>query len=82
MSGIKIGDGSVIAANSHIIKDTEPYSIYGGNPAKLIRKRFSEEQINNLLKIQWWNWDDEKINDNSELLCSNNIDLFINKYIE
>lgn len=61
MSGITIGDGSVIAANSHIVKDIEPYSIYGGNPAKLIRYRFSEEIIDMLLKLQWWNYEDSII---------------------
>ena len=77
MSGVKIGDGAVIAANSHVVKNVEPYSIIGGNPAKLIRKRFSEEQIEKLLKIKWWFWDDEKINKYVPLLCNDNIDLFI-----
>ena len=62
MSGITIGDGAVIAHNSHVVKNIEPYSLVGGNPAKLIRYRFSEEQIKNLLEIKWWNWPDEKIN--------------------
>jgi len=76
MSGITIGDGSVIANNSHVVKNVEPYTIIGGNPAKLIRYRFSEQQIEKLLEIKWWNWDDEKINKFSPLLC-NNIDEFI-----
>lgn len=61
MSGLTIGDGSVIAANSHVVKNIEPYSIYGGNPAKFIRYRFSKEIIELLLKIQWWNLDDHVI---------------------
>lgn len=80
ISGITIGDGAVIAANSHVIKDVEPYSIVGGNPAKLIKYRFLPEQIENLLKIKWWNWDDAKINNISKTLCSSNIDEFINIY--
>jgi len=76
MSGITIGDGSIIANNSHVVKNVEPYTIVGGNPAKLIRYRFSEQQIEKLLEIKWWNWDDEKINKFSPLLC-NNIDEFI-----
>ena len=52
MSGITLGNGSVVAANSHVVKDVEPYSIYGGNPAKFIRYRFSDEIIEMLLKIQ------------------------------
>ena len=78
MSGVVIGDGAVIACNSHVVKDVEPYSIVGGNPAKFIKKRFTEEQINKLLKIKWWDWDDEKINKFTTLLCNTDIDKFIN----
>lgn len=82
MSGVKIGDGAVIANNSHIVKDVEPYSIVGGNPAKLIKYRFTLEQIDKLLGIKWWDWEDEKINKFTPLLCNNNIDDFINKALE
>ncbi len=77
MSGVKIGDGAVIANNSHIVKDVEPYSLVGGNPAKHIKYRFTPEQIEQLLKIQWWNWDDDKIKMFIPLLCNNKIDEFI-----
>ena len=79
MSGVKIGDGAVIANNSHVVKNVEPYAMIGGNPAKLIKYRFSTEQINDLLLIQWWNWDDDKINSYLPLLCNTNIDEFIAK---
>ena len=77
MSGVKIGDGAVIANNSHVVKDVEPYSMVGGNPAKFIKFRFSTEQIEKLLKIKWWDWDDKKINRDLQLLCSGDIDKFI-----
>jgi acetyltransferase-like isoleucine patch superfamily enzyme len=77
MSGIKIGDGAVIANNSHVVKDVEPYSIVGGNPAIHIKYRFTLEQIAKLLEIQWWNWDDAKIKMHVPYLCSDNIDDFI-----
>lgn len=80
-SGIKIGDGAVIASKSHVIKDVEPYSIYGGNPAKFIKFRFSKEIINKLLKIKWWDWNIHKINQNLPLMCSANIEQFINNNI-
>jgi acetyltransferase-like isoleucine patch superfamily enzyme len=78
MSGVTVGDGAVIANNSHVVKNVEPYSLVGGNPAKFIKYRFTSEQIEKLLEIKWWHWDDEKINNLSPLLCNNNIDEFIN----
>jgi virginiamycin A acetyltransferase len=56
------------------MKDVAPYSIVGGNPAKEIRKRFSEKQIKKLLEIAWWNWPIEKITDQVQHLTSDNID--------
>jgi len=54
MSGVNIGDGAVIAANSHVVKNVKPYEIIGGNPAKHIKYRFNDEIIEKLLKIRWW----------------------------
>ncbi len=82
MSGVTIGHGAVIAANSHIVKDVPPYAIVGGNPASVIKYRFSEDQIKKLLTIQWWNWSDEKINENLVYILSDNIDNFIEKFYE
>lgn len=70
MPGVKVGDGAIIASNSTVSKNVDPYTIVGGNPAKLIKKRFSEETIQKLLHLQWWNWDEGKIFENLELLTS------------
>lgn len=67
LPGVTIGDGAVLAAGAVITKDVAPYAIVGGVPAKVIRYRFSEENIRKLLKIKWWNWTDEEINNNIEL---------------
>jgi acetyltransferase-like isoleucine patch superfamily enzyme len=77
MSGVTIGDGAVIANNSHVVKNVEPYSITGGNPAKHIKYRFTRDQIDALLEIKWWDWEEAKINEYSPLLCSGDIDKFI-----
>jgi virginiamycin A acetyltransferase len=61
MPSVKIGDGAIIGARSLVTKDVEPYTIVAGNPAKVIRKRFPQQTIDKLLKIQWWNWEIEKI---------------------
>ena len=74
MAGVTIGDGAIIAANSTVIKNVEPYSIVGGNPAKEIKKRFSEETISKLLELKWWNWDIEKITKNIQNLTDSEID--------
>ena len=55
LDGISIGDGAIVGANSIVTKDIEPYSIVGGVPAKEIKKRFSDEIINKLNLLQWWN---------------------------
>ena len=74
MPGVHIGDGAIIATNSTVTKDVEPYAIVGGNPAVEIRKRFSDPKIKELLEMQWWNWDIEKITDNLEYLTGKTID--------
>lgn len=73
MPGVKIGDGAVIASNSTVTKDVESYTIVGGNPAKPIRKRFSDEQIELLLQLQWWNWNLEKITQSVRILTGNDV---------
>lgn len=61
MPGIRVGNGAIIAANSTVTKDVEPYTIVGGNPARVIKKRFSDVDTETLLKIAWWDWDIKKI---------------------
>ena len=73
MPGVKIGDGAIIASRSVVIKDVEPYTVVGGNPAKEIKKRFSDDIIDRLLKIAWWNWPKEKITNNLEVIVSSDI---------
>lgn len=59
--GVTIGDGAIVGMGSVVTKDIGPYEIWAGNPAKMIRKRFSDEDIKKMLEIEWWNWDDSKI---------------------
>ena len=82
MSGVKICDGAVIAANSTVVKDVEPYSISGGNPAKHIKYRFSEEIIKRLLEIKWWDIEESKLDKLLPYMMNNDIDLFFKKYEE
>lgn len=61
MAGVHIGDGAIVAARAVVTKDVPPYTIVGGTPAKEIRKRFDENTITQLQKLQWWNWSMEEI---------------------
>ena len=60
-AGVKIGHGAVIGMGSIVTKDVEPYTIVGGNPAKVIRTRFDKKTIDALLKSKWWNYPDDKL---------------------
>lgn len=64
LSGVEVADGAVIAAGSLVSKNIGPYEIWGGNPAKLIRKRFNDEIIKELLDLKWWEWPDDKVKQN------------------
>lgn len=74
MPGVKIGDGAIIASNATVVRDVDPYTIVGGNPAKEIRKRFSSEEIEHLLNLKWWDWPLEKITERVKDLCSADIE--------
>jgi len=80
MSGVSVGDGAVIAANSHVVKDVPPYAIVGGNPANIIKYRFIENQIQKLLQIQWWDWPENKIIENMDSILNYDIESFIARH--
>jgi len=75
MPGIHIGDGAIIASNAVVTRHVAPYSIVGGNPAKLIRNRFDDNTIQALLKLQWWDWEIEKITKHAKDIALGNLDL-------
>lgn len=81
MPGVKIGDGAIIAAYSVVTKDVIPYSVVGGNPAKLIKMRFDDELINLLKELKWWNYSSDKLLGVIGLLCNENLN-FVKKEIK
>ena len=75
MPGVSIGDGAIVAARSVVTSDVPPYAIVGGNPAKVIRQRFPDNTVADLLDIAWWDWDIEKVSRNLEAIVSPDIAL-------
>jgi len=74
MSDIHIGNGAIIGTRAVVTKDVEPYTIVGGIPAKPIKKRFTDEIIEKLQSICWWNWDKEKVREKMNDITCGNID--------
>lgn len=80
MSGVTIGDGAIIGARTIVTKDVQPYSVVVGAPMRFLRYRYTNDVVKKLLEIKWWNWSDENIKENSDLLNSKNIQEFIEQY--
>lgn len=82
MSGITLHNGCVVAATSTVTKDVPPYAMVAGNPARIIRYRFSDDIIEKLLSIAWWDWpqDTNKIKGETNLLWSSNVEAFVNRH--
>ena len=70
MSGITIGDGAVVAAHSHVVKDVAPYTLVGGNPAKPIKLRFEQRVVDALMELKWWDLDVDVVKLIVPVLCA------------
>lgn len=73
MAGVNIGSGAVVAARAVVTKDVPPYAVVGGNPAQIIKYRFDEKTITQLLNLKWWDWAEEEVKVAMPLICSGNI---------
>ncbi|GAB2026991.1 CatB-related O-acetyltransferase [Lactovum odontotermitis] len=77
MSGVTIGDGAIVGTRAVVTHDVAPYSIVGGVPGKLIRKRFSDETVERLLDLQWWDWPRERIMQNIDAIQNGELDRIV-----
>ncbi|MGH1435396.1 MAG: CatB-related O-acetyltransferase [Lewinella sp.] len=73
MPGVTVGDGAIIATNATVTKDVPAYAVVGGNPAKVIKMRFPEDDIARLLELKWWDWPLEKITANLKWLTGKGV---------
>ncbi|SHM55579.1 virginiamycin A acetyltransferase [Cyclobacterium lianum] len=73
MPGVQIGDGAIIASKSVVTNNVAPYTVVGGNPAREIKKRFSDKEIEKLLHLKWWDWPIERITRNVQNLTGDQI---------
>lgn len=80
MSGVTIGDGAVVGTKAVVARDVRPYAIVVGNPAREIRRRFSDEQVDALLRIGWWDWPTDKVKEHVALISSPDVDAFIARF--
>ncbi|MEU4995035.1 CatB-related O-acetyltransferase [Streptomyces sp. NPDC021622] len=74
MPGVRIGHGAVIASGSVVVDDVPDYGVVGGNPAKLIRTRYSESEVERLLAVAWWDWPAEHLTEHVRTVMSGTID--------
>lgn len=73
MPGVKIGDGAVIGSYAVVIKDVPAYAVVGGNPATVLRRRFCDDDIAQLMAIAWWHWPVEKITEHMKIISSGDV---------
>lgn len=82
LSGVKIGNGVVVAANSTVTEDVPDFAIVGGNPAKLIKFRFNEKIRERLSDLKWWDWPLDRIKRNRELFCNQLDEVHLDKILD
>lgn len=81
LGGVTVGTGAIIATGAVVSEDVRPYAIVAGNPAREVGRRFSDEQVEGLLEIAWWDWPEATVLERCAELCSADIDGFLARHL-
>lgn len=82
MPGVTMNEGAIVATGAIVTKDVPAYSIVAGNPAKVIKMRFSKEEIEKLLEMSWFNWSEEEIKTAEDILMSSSVNKLYEYYLK
>jgi len=77
LSGVTVGHGAVVACRAVVTRDVPPYSIVAGNPATVVRARFTQDQVERLLRAAWWDWEPARLRTTLPLLLSGDVERFL-----
>jgi acetyltransferase-like isoleucine patch superfamily enzyme len=80
LSGVNVGDGAAIGAGAMVASDVRPYAVVAGNPARELRRRFSDDVVENLRRVAWWNWPDETVMEKVGELCNPDVETFLRRH--
>ena len=80
LSGVKVGNGAVVAAASVVTNDVRPYAVVAGNPAREVKRRFTDDQVEALQRIAWWDWPLEQVLERVSELNGGGVEAFIARY--
>lgn len=80
LSGVHVGNGAVVGADAVVARDVRPYAVVVGNPAREVKRRFSDEEIEGLERIAWWDWPVDRIVANVHLLSNSEVGAFLEKF--
>jgi virginiamycin A acetyltransferase len=80
MPGVSVADGAIVAADAVVTRDVGPFEVVAGNPARVIRTRFSDRQVEALRAIAWWSWPTQKVDEAVTELLSEDVAAFIAKH--
>jgi acetyltransferase-like isoleucine patch superfamily enzyme len=80
LSGVTIGDGAVVGARAVVAGDVRPYAVVVGNPAREVRRRFDDATVEALLRVRWWEWPEELVRSELDLLLSAGVDRFVERH--